>query len=46
MYHRPTFYYLMKLHYSQTEPATAEKYRKFYYLMKLHYSQTKSNLYF
>ena len=38
--HSQLFYYLMKLHYSQTIP-NDEKYKLlFYYLMKLHYSQT------
>ena len=34
------FYYLMKLHYSQTTFADLVLIYKFYYLMKLHYSQT------
>ena len=34
------FYYLMKLHYSQTSAQTAGSQCRFYYLMKLHYSQT------
>ena len=34
------FYYLMKLHYSQTNELSVNKYNSFYYLMKLHYSQT------
>ena len=35
------FYYLMKLHYSQTSSGTETEDNSFYYLMKLHYSQTK-----
>ena len=34
------FYYLMKLHYSQTSDLPANAISVFYYLMKLHYSQT------
>ena len=34
------FYYLMKLHYSQTLDDMPRTPRRFYYLMKLHYSQT------
>ena len=34
------FYYLMKLHYSQTDAITRPLLLLFYYLMKLHYSQT------
>ena len=34
------FYYLMKLHYSQTGYAPFGNIKPFYYLMKLHYSQT------
>ena len=34
------FYYLMKLHYSQTRVPLLVLYIEFYYLMKLHYSQT------
>ena len=34
------FYYLMKLHYSQTRPSSCFQRCLFYYLMKLHYSQT------
>ena len=34
------FYYLMKLHYSQTAPCSRLHLMRFYYLMKLHYSQT------
>ena len=34
------FYYLMKLHYSQTMQIILLKQIRFYYLMKLHYSQT------
>ena len=34
------FYYLIKLHYSQTETPAAFNTSRFYYLMKLHYSQT------
>ena len=34
------FYYLMKLHYSQTIVISASLASMFYYLMKLHYSQT------
>ena len=37
------FYYLMKLHYSQTRMRTVAVNVKFYYLMKLHYSQTCSD---
>ena len=35
------FYYLMKLHYSQTRFKGFCVERMFYYLMKLHYSQTQ-----
>ena len=35
------FYYLMKLHYSQTLYPSMEREFWFYYLMKLHYSQTR-----
>ena len=35
-----TFYYLMKLHYSQTICSVCFGLPLFYYLMKLHYSQT------
>ena len=35
------FYYLMKLHYSQTPPHSPFPNAQFYYLMKLHYSQTR-----
>ncbi len=34
------FYYLMKLHYSQTKEQHFNARPEFYYLMKLHYSQT------
>ena len=34
------FYYLMKLHYSQTLVLYFDEVLMFYYLMKLHYSQT------
>ena len=34
------FYYLMKLHYSQTRTSSFGIMIAFYYLMKLHYSQT------
>ena len=34
------FYYLMDLHYSQTNQQYGNIVRKFYYLMDLHYSQT------
>ena len=34
------FYYLMKLHYSQTKAAGLFGIEQFYYLMELHYSQT------
>ena len=34
------FYYLMKLHYSQTQLQAVICTQLFYYLMKLHYSQT------
>ena len=34
------FYYLMKLHYSQTITLCVKYIERFYYLMKLHYSQT------
>ena len=37
------FYYLMKLHYSQTLIFLELKRKLFYYLMKLHYSQTVIN---
>ena len=36
------FYYLMKLHYSQTVGNGSGTVRMFYYLMKLHYSQTRT----
>ena len=36
------FYYLMKLHYSQTFGMAYSQLFSFYYLMKLHYSQTIS----
>ena len=36
------FYYLMKLHYSQTILQVLYQQFSFYYLMKLHYSQTTS----
>ena len=39
---RPLFYYLMKLHYSQTRCRKTIWPCQFYYLMKLHYSQTCS----
>ena len=35
------FYYLMKLHYSQTIEIANTDTEMFYYLMKLHYSQTR-----
>ena len=38
------FYYLMKLHYSQTNYAILLSFLSFYYLMKLHYSQTSNKL--
>ena len=38
------FYYLMKLHYSQTVIGFKKPIHKFYYLMKLHYSQTSRGL--
>ena len=34
------FYYLMKLHYSQTTTLSCSHNASFYYLMKLHYPQT------
>ena len=34
------FYYLMDLHYSQTDYDLYKFLRRFYYLMDLHYSQT------
>ena len=34
------FYYLMKLHYSQTLFRSVREFPRFYYLVKLHYSQT------
>ena len=37
---RMPFYYLMKLHYSQTPTLSCSHNASFYYLMKLHYSQT------
>ena len=37
------FYYLMKLHYSQTYAGHYCRLRLFYYLMKSHYSQTIKN---
>ncbi len=39
------FYYLMKLHYSQTHSTSVYNPTTFYYLMKLHYSQTSNKLY-
>ena len=39
-YQENKFYYLMKLHYSQTISSSNTKPDMFYYLMKLHYSQT------
>ena len=36
------FYYLMKLHYSQTHLLASAIVKMFYYLMKLHYSQTSN----
>ena len=36
------FYYLMNLHYSQTESIKAGLPDTFYYLMNLHYSQTSN----
>ena len=39
------FYYLIKLHYSQTETPAAFNTSRFYYLMKLHYSQTSTYQY-
>ena len=39
---RPLFYYLMKLHYSQTHLLASAIVKMFYYLMKLHYSQTSN----
>ena len=38
------FYYLMKLHYSQTSCIAFLLIHSFYYLMKLHYSQTSNKL--
>ena len=38
------FYYLMKLHYSQTTLRMIIYLKMFYYLMKLHYSQTSNKL--
>ena len=38
---RKKFYYLMKLHYSQTVGLPLVSPNLFYYLMKLHYSQTE-----
>ena len=38
------FYYLMKLHYSQTDFIRKAMRSQFYYLMKLHYSQTSNKL--
>ena len=38
------FYYLMKLHYSQTSVHNVIVAGTFYYLMKLHYSQTSNKL--
>ena len=37
------FYYLMKLHYSQTNLTISLLLLQFYYLMKLHYSQTPAS---
>ena len=36
------FYYLMELHYSQTQEEHRNKTHRFYYLMELHYSQTQN----
>ena len=38
------FYYLIKLHYSQTEYEEKLNDALFYYLIKLHYSQTSNKL--
>lgn len=38
------FYYLMKLHYSQTISIKTPSVTQFYYLMKSHYSQTSNKL--
>ena len=38
------FYYLMDLHYSQTERYIGYDCPLFYYLMDLHYSQTSNKL--
>ena len=35
------FYYLIKLHYSQTIDLSESTQKVFYYLIKLHYSQTE-----
>ena len=40
IYDQNKFYYLMKLHYSQTDLISELGTGEFYYLMKLHYSQT------
>ena len=40
-----SFYYLMKLHYSQTCPVIVSCRALFYYLMKLHYSQIGLDLF-
>ena len=37
---RNPFYYLIDLHYSQTQAALVTEQKKFYYLIDLHYSQT------
>ena len=42
--HYGEFYYLMKLHYSQTCKLALMQITQFYYLMKLHYSQTSNKL--
>ena len=39
------FYYLMNLHYSQTQQFVPVYHFVFYYLMNLHYSQTKRLLF-
>ena len=38
------FYYLMDLHYSQTQEILQTRSTLFYYLMDLHYSQTSNKL--
>ena len=38
------FYYLIDLHYSQTQARQVLLWHRFYYLIDLHYSQTQHNM--